>query len=99
MTTQPAGLQGPATGAEQLLFTGGPRLGWTFRDRQQLITPYTEPQPDPQAVTGQVTARQTSAQSKRDTPGRKFSLKVQRNRSGTSRFLARKTAGQRGREW
>jgi hypothetical protein len=62
MTTQPAGLQGPATGAEQLLFTGGPRLGWTFRDRRQLITPYTEPQPDPQAVTGQVTARREQAE-------------------------------------
>jgi hypothetical protein len=52
MTTQPA-LQGPATGAERLLFTPGPRLGWTFRDRQQLITPYAEPGPDPQVITGQ----------------------------------------------
>jgi hypothetical protein len=62
MTTQPARLQEPATRAEQLLFTGGPRLGWTFRDRRQLIAPYAEPQPDLQAVTGQVTARRERAE-------------------------------------
>jgi len=62
MTMQPADLQGPATGAEYLLFTGGPRLGWVFRDRRRLATPYAEPEPDPQAVTGQVTARREQAE-------------------------------------
>src|SRR5450756_1244980 len=50
MTMQPAGLQDQATGAERLLFTSGPRLGWVFRDRRQAITAYTEPEPDPQAL-------------------------------------------------
>jgi hypothetical protein len=59
---QPAGLQDQVTGTEQMLFTPGPRLGWTFRDRRQLISPYTEPGPDPQAITGQLTARKEKAQ-------------------------------------
>jgi hypothetical protein len=59
MTMQPARLQRPT---ERLLFIAGPRLGWVFRDRRQLITPYAEPQPDPQAVTGQVTARRERAE-------------------------------------
>ncbi len=62
MTMQPAGPEGGITGAEHLLFTGGPRLGWTFRDRRRLITPHAEPQPDPQAITGQVTTRRARAQ-------------------------------------
>jgi hypothetical protein len=62
MTTQPAALQGGTTGAEHLLFTPGPRLGWTFRDRHQLITPYAEREPDPQGTAGQVTARRERAQ-------------------------------------
>src|ERR1019366_8412591 len=57
MTMQPAGLQDGTTGAERLLFTSGPRLGWVFRDRRQAITPYTEPEPDPQALAGQLTTR------------------------------------------
>ncbi len=50
MTMQPAGLQDGITGAERLLFTRGPRLGWVFRDRRQAIAPYAEPEPDPQAT-------------------------------------------------
>ena len=45
-----------------MLFTPGPRLGWTFRERRQLISPYAEPGPDPQAITGQLTARKEKAQ-------------------------------------
>ena len=56
MTMQPAA-QRAVTAAERLLFTGGPRLGWVFRDRRQLITPYAEPQPDPQLIRSQVAAR------------------------------------------
>ena len=62
MTMQPAGLQDQTAGAERLLFTSGPRLGWVFRDRRQAITPYPEPEPDPQATAGQVTARRQRAQ-------------------------------------
>src|ERR1700756_1343780 len=62
MTMQPAGPQGGITGAERLLFTRGPRLGWTFRDRRRLITPYPEPEPDPQAAAAQVTASRERAQ-------------------------------------
>jgi hypothetical protein len=64
MTMQPAvSRDGDGiTGAERLLFTGGPRLGWTFRDRRRLVTPYTEPEPDPQAIAGQVTAGRARAE-------------------------------------
>src|SRR5450756_573152 len=61
MTMQPAGLQDQATGAERLLFTSGPRLGWVFRDRRQAITAYTEPEPDPQALASQLTTRRERA--------------------------------------
>jgi hypothetical protein len=61
MTMQPAGLQDGTTGAERLLFTSGPRLGWVFRDRRQAITPYTEPEPDSQVLAGQLTARRERA--------------------------------------
>ena len=62
MTMMPAGLQDQATGAERLLFTSGPRLGWVFRDRRQAITPYTEPEPDPQALAAQLTTRRERAE-------------------------------------
>jgi hypothetical protein len=62
MTMQPADLQGGMTGAERILFTPGPRLGWVFRDRRRLVSPYAEPGPDPQAVAGQVAARRERAE-------------------------------------
>jgi hypothetical protein len=62
MTMQPAGSQGEITGTEQLLFTPGPRLGWVFRARRDLITPYTEPEPDPQAINDAVGTRRVRAQ-------------------------------------
>ena len=61
MTMQPAGLQDGIAGAEYLLFTPGPRLGWAFRDRRQLITRYPEPEPDPKTVTRQAQARLAQA--------------------------------------
>ena len=61
MTMQPAGLQDGTADAERMLFTGGPRLGWVFRDRRQAISPYTEPAPDPQALAGQLTVRRQRA--------------------------------------
>jgi hypothetical protein len=57
MTMQPVVPPGGATTAERMLFTPGPRLGWVFRDRRQLVTPYSEPLPDPQAITGQLADR------------------------------------------
>ena len=40
MTMQPAVPPARPSGTERFLFTRGPRLGWVFRDRRQLITPY-----------------------------------------------------------
>jgi len=48
--------------ARRLLFTPGARLGWTFRDRRSLITPYPEPPPDPEAIRAQAQARLAAAQ-------------------------------------
>ena len=62
MTMTPAALQDGTTGAERLLFTSGPRLGWVFRDRRRAITAYTEPEPDPRALAGQLTTRRERAQ-------------------------------------
>ncbi len=62
MTMQHAVPQRDAVHAERLLFAGGPRLGWVFRDRRQLVTPYTEPGPDQQAITGQAAARRERTQ-------------------------------------
>jgi hypothetical protein len=62
MTMQPAALHDGITGTEQMLFTPGPRLGWMFRDRRQLVSPFAEPGPDPQAIAGQLTARKEKAQ-------------------------------------
>jgi hypothetical protein len=57
MTMQAADPRGRTTAGEGQLFTGGPRLGWVFRDRHRLITPYAEPEPDPETITGQIAAR------------------------------------------
>jgi hypothetical protein len=62
MTVQPVGPQGPVTGAEDLLFTPGPRIGWTFRDRRQLVTRYAEPEPSEQRIARQVAARLARAE-------------------------------------
>jgi len=58
---QPAALPRTTAGAERLLFTRGPRLGWVFRDRRQLIAPYAELQPDPQLISGHLAARRQRA--------------------------------------
>jgi hypothetical protein len=57
MTAQPAGSQPP----QDLLFTPGARLGWTFTDRRARISPYQEVPPDPQQTTAVVAARQAAA--------------------------------------
>jgi hypothetical protein len=45
------------------LFTPGIRLGWTFRDRDAIVTPYSEPAPDPDLLHKQMTERVAVAQS------------------------------------
>jgi hypothetical protein len=45
----------------RLLFTPPARLGWTFRSRRNLITPYTEPPPDPEMIRQQAAARLAAA--------------------------------------
>jgi hypothetical protein len=61
MAMHPAHPRSETTGAEQLLFTPGPRLGWVFRDRRELATPFAEPQPSPQAIQAQATAEVAAA--------------------------------------
>lgn len=62
MTMQPADPHGGIGAGERLLFSGGPRLGWVFRDRRGLITSFPEPGPDFQVMAGQVAARRERAQ-------------------------------------
>jgi hypothetical protein len=70
MTMQPTATPGPA----QLLFTPGPRLGWTFRSRRDLVTPYSEPPPDPQAIGREAANRVAAAQQSWDR-ARKWGLR------------------------
>jgi hypothetical protein len=44
------------------LFTAGPRLGWTFRDRRLLAAPFPEPPPDPEAIRAAAAQRAQTAQ-------------------------------------
>jgi hypothetical protein len=53
---------GPPARPQALLFTPGPRLGWTFRDRRSLVAPYPEPPPDPDAIRAQAEARRAATQ-------------------------------------
>ena len=47
---------------QRLLFTPGARLGWTFRDRHSLITPYAEQAPDAEKFRQDTAARLAAAQ-------------------------------------
>src|SRR5580692_4192773 len=60
MDQQPAAQRGRPAG-ERLLFTPPARLGWTFRSRRALITPYGEPPPDPEVIRQQAATRLTAA--------------------------------------
>jgi hypothetical protein len=62
MAMHPAHPRSETTGAEQLLFTRGPRLGWVFCDRSELAVPFAEPQPTPQAIGAQAAAEVTAAE-------------------------------------
>ena len=46
------------------LFAPGIRLGWTFRDRRALASPYRETQPDPDVLREQMAERAAIAQSR-----------------------------------
>jgi hypothetical protein len=50
-----------ATAPSDLLFSPGPRLGWVFRDRRELVTRYTEPPPDRGAVQARAAGRVAAA--------------------------------------
>jgi len=67
MSVQPAWSAGPTL---ERLFTPGIRLGWTFRDRRGLTSPYPEPQPDLELVREQMTERAAVAQSRYATARR-----------------------------
>jgi hypothetical protein len=45
-----------------LLFSGEPRLGWIYRDRRTLCSPFPEPPPDADAMRQQAAARLAAAQ-------------------------------------
>jgi hypothetical protein len=62
MTIQSAVPHRGTPAPDQLLFTPGPRLGWTFRDRRTLCAPFPEPQPDPDTIREQAAARLAAAQ-------------------------------------
>jgi hypothetical protein len=62
MTTQSADRQPRTPPAPQPLFTPGPRLGWTFRNRRTLLAPFPEPPPNLEAIDGQAAARLAAAQ-------------------------------------
>ncbi len=62
MTNWPSLAGGGTPERQALLFTPGPRLGWTFRDRRSLITPYQEPPPDPDVIREQAAAQLAAAQ-------------------------------------
>lgn len=47
-----------------LMFTGGPRLGWSFRDRRELIQAYREPKPTPQDIQSSTDARVAAAEAR-----------------------------------
>lgn len=60
MSVQPA-LAGRAW---ERLFSPGIKLGWTFRDRSSLGTPFLEPHPDPGLVSKQIAERVAITQSR-----------------------------------
>jgi hypothetical protein len=64
MSIQPVPPAGPIDPArtQELLFTPGPRLGWTFRDRGDLVAVYPEPPPDPQAYRQHAAAHRAAAE-------------------------------------
>lgn len=47
-----------------LMFTGGPRLGWAFRDRRELIPEYREPKPKPEEIQSSTDARVAAAEAR-----------------------------------
>lgn len=46
------------------MFTGGPRLGWAFRDRRELVPAYREPKPTPQDIQSSTDAGIAAAEAR-----------------------------------
>lgn len=61
MTIQPSSGD-PKPEPQAMLFTPGPRLGWTYTDHRALISRYSEPPPDLDAIRAQAAARLADAQ-------------------------------------
>ena len=61
MSMPPAVPRGRTAAPGQLLFTPPARLGWTFRSRHDLTTPYPEPPPDQEALRQQAAAQLAAA--------------------------------------
>lgn len=49
-----------------LLFTGGPRLGWAFRDRRELVPAFSEPKPGPETIQAASAAGLALAEARLD---------------------------------
>src|SRR5258708_6401170 len=49
------------TAASDVLFSPGPRLGWVFRDRREIVIPDPVPPPDQQAVQASAAGREAAA--------------------------------------
>jgi hypothetical protein len=43
------------------LFTPGPRLGFVFRDRRELVVPFPEPEPDPEVIKARLASQAAEA--------------------------------------
>jgi hypothetical protein len=60
MTIEPAEKLAP----EQILFTSGPRIGWTYRSHRDLIPAYSEPEPSAEAIRSEAEARVAEEQKR-----------------------------------
>lgn len=61
MAIQPASPAEGVVGPHQL-FTPGARLGWEFRNRRELMSPFPEPQPDPRDLHDHVATKTARAE-------------------------------------
>ena len=61
---EPAGSAPGEVDSRRLLFTGGPRLGWAFRDRRELVPAYPEPKPGPETIQSAAAARTAAADAR-----------------------------------
>jgi hypothetical protein len=74
MTIEPSALTEPAQAPQQILFSPGPRIGWTFRSHRDLIPAFPEPAPDPGSIREQAAAR-AAGEQRRWERARKWALR------------------------